>query len=143
MKALAPAGLCAAALLWTGCATVWSRGIVQNGGGESIQTATVQVLEGGDAKPVATISVDRNGCFMVGPFVAKGEHRFTLEISAPGFKPSTYDFELQTPILVATLVPTSSEAPSEIRPADASERENTWMPLCVPPTPQGASQLSP
>ncbi|HWZ86649.1 MAG TPA: carboxypeptidase-like regulatory domain-containing protein, partial [Thermoanaerobaculia bacterium] len=135
--------LCATAALLSGCATVWSRGVVQDAGGASIQSASIRVVQAGSSKPAAVIPVDRNGCFMVGPFVAHGEHRFELEVSAPGYKPATFEFDLQTPVLFGTLVPASAGESSEIRPATATEREGTWAPLCIPPMPPGASQLSP
>jgi hypothetical protein len=143
MKALAAAGLLAAALMGNGCTTVWIRGIVQDRSGESISGASVRLLEAGEEKPVATRTADRNGCFMVEPFAPRGEHRFTLEITAPGFKPATYEFELQTPVFYAALAPSPSDAQSEIRLADLSEREDTWMPLCIETAPLGAAQLSP
>jgi hypothetical protein len=117
--------------------------VVQDTGGASIQNASIRVVQAGSAKAAAVIPVDRNGCFMVGPFVARGEHRFELEVSAPGFKPATFEFDLQTPVLFGTLVPTSAGEPSEIRPANSAERESIWAPLCIPPMPPGASQLSP
>ena len=143
MRALAAPGLFAAALVWNGCTAVWVRGIVQDSAGQSISGASIRLLGAGDAKPVATRTADRNGCFMVEPFAPRGQLRFTLEISAPGFKPAAYDFELGTPIFYAALAPSPSDAPSEIRPANLSEREDTWMPLCIDTAPLGASQLGP
>jgi hypothetical protein len=133
----------AAAVALTGCATVWSRGIVQDARGESLPNAMARVVDKKGDNPVATTLTNFNGCFMLGPFVAPQSRDFELEIGAPGYKTATFAFDLQTPILFVRLLPDSSEAASDIHPATYSERTGKYEPLCVPPLPPGAEQLSP
>jgi len=137
------AAFCAVAVLPAGCATVWTRGLVQDTDGAGIPAASVRALDERGATPVFETTTDRNGCFMLGPAAARGRRHFVLEIVAPGYERAAFDFDLQTPILFVRLVTTSSGAPSDIRPATYRERAERWEPLCAPPMPPGAEQLSP
>lgn len=133
--------LSAAAALITGC-SIWSRGLVSANGGP-VGGADVRVLEAENGALVGATRTDSNGCFFLSLKAPRGQRHFTLEIGASGFKPARLNFELETPVLLATLTADSSERPSEIRPATASERSDQWTPQCVPPMPPGAEQLSP
>ncbi len=64
-------------------------------------------------------------------------------MAAPGYAPATFDFRLETPILIVKLAKTGSDARSEIHAASGSEREDQWEPYCNPPLPPGAQELAP
>jgi hypothetical protein len=133
-------GACALAAACTG---IWSRGIVEDSGTRAIGGAVVRVLDAQAERVISTDRTDVNGCFFFSLRPPKGEHRFTLEVSAPGYRTLRHEFALETPILVATLAADSESGESEIRAATPAERTDRWGPQCVPPMPPGAQSLSP
>jgi hypothetical protein len=132
-----------ALVLTGGCTGVWSRGIVQDPGTLAIGGAEVWALDEHGDRMLAVVRTDANGCFLITAKPPKGERRFTLEISAPGFRAARATLPLETEILIASLVPTSESAASGIHPATTAERSERWGPQCAPPMSPGAQQLSP
>jgi hypothetical protein len=141
-RAVAILGLGACSLA-AACTGIWSRGIVEDFGTRAIGGAQVRVL---DAQAERVLSIDRtdvNGCFSFSLRPPKGERHFTLEVSAPGFRTVRHDFELETPILIATLASDAESGASEVRPATPAERTDRWGRECVPQLPPGAQSLGP
>ncbi len=125
------------------CATAYTRGIVEDPGGAAVPGAAVRLV-GADDRLVAADATDAHGCFFIQRTAPKGEKRFTLEITAPGYKAVRRDVPLQPPIFLATLVPSPSPGESAIRPTTAAERRDLWEPRCIPLfAGGGAQQLSP
>jgi hypothetical protein len=143
MRGLAAALAVAAAALTSGCASIWSRGIVLDEQGKILTSATVTVASAAGSGTVADMPTDSFGCFLVARKAPKDERKFRLEVSAPGYAAATFDFGLETPILVARLAKADSGARSEIHPASRDEQDDKWTPYCNPPLPPGASQLAP
>src|SRR5262252_7829327 len=125
------------------CTGVWSRGIVEGPGTLPLGNAEVKAYDEHGQRMLAVVRSDANGCFFITAKPEKGERRFTLEISAPGFRAARDGFPLETEILIATLEPESESAPSGIRAATTAERTDRWNPQCAPPMSPGAQQLSP
>jgi hypothetical protein len=124
-----------------GCSAIWIRGIVRNESGEFLPGASARVTAGPEA--IASTPTGGYGCLLIAHSVPKNVRHFRLEVAAPGYKAATFDFELDTPVLVATLAPSSSEAQSTLRPATNSERADLWQAYCDPPLPPGAQTLGP
>lgn len=125
------------------CATVYSRGYVEDGAGAPVPAANVRLLAA-DGRVVAADRTDANGCFFLQRGAPKNERRFTLEIGAEGFKAARLEVRLEPPVLRVVLAPASSSDESGIRAATAAERSDRWSPRCIPLYPGGgAQQLSP
>ena len=137
----APVLLALLALSTLRCATVYSRGYVEDGGAP-VPAANVRLL-GADGQIVAADRTDANGCFFLQRGAPKGDRRFTLEIGADGFKTARLEVPLQPPIFRVVLAPTSSPDDSRIQETTPAERSHTWSPRCIPVFPGGAQQLSP
>ena len=133
----------AAAALASGCSSIWSRGFVEDEQGRVVARASVRVTSAAGSGTVLDTATDEFGCFLFGRVPPKGERRFRLEVAAPGYEPATFDFELQTPILIARLAKPDSGARSEIHAASGEEREKKWETWCNPPLPPGSQQLAP
>ena len=126
-----------------GCATAYTRGIVEDAGGAAVPGASVRLVGAGD-RPVDTSLTDAHGCFFLQRTAPKGERRFTLEIGAEGYKSARLEVVLQPPILLATLATASSDGQSRIRPTTAGQRSEKWEPACIPLIAGGgAQQLAP
>ena len=126
-----------------GCATAYTRGIVEDPGGGAVAGANVR-LGGAGERPVETSLTDAHGCFLLQRTAPKGERRFTLEIGAEGYKSARLEVALQPPILLVTLAPDSSYGESRIRPTTSAERSEKWEPECIPLfAGGGAQQLAP
>jgi hypothetical protein len=126
-----------------GCATAYTRGIVEGPAGAAVPGATVRLVGAGDRTIAAEIT-DAHGCFFIQRTAPKGEQRFTLEITAEGYKAARLDVPLQPPIFLARLAPSSSRDESGIRATTAAERRDRWEPECIPLfAGGGAQQLSP
>ena len=121
------------------CATVYSRGVVEDAGGAPVPLASVRLVGAGD-RTVATTVTDANGCFFLQKTAPKDEKRFTLEIVAAGYRSARLDVPLQPPILLATLAASSSPEESRIRSTTAAERSERWEPRCIPFFPGGGAQ---
>ena len=132
-----------AASLTSGCASIWSRGLVQDDQGQVLPAASVRVSSVANAGTVFAAGTDMFGCFLVSKSPPKGERHFRLEITASGYQPATFDFDLETPILIATLARTGSGSQSGIHPATEAEREDRWEAYCNPKFPPGAQTLGP
>jgi hypothetical protein len=132
----------AASALGSGCASIWSRGIVQDEQGRVVSHASVRVV-GADSETVAAASTDEFGCFLIGRLPPKGQRRFRLEIFAEGREPASFDFDLETPILIATLAKSGEAAHSAIHAASPTERTDRWEAYCDPPLPPGSQELAP
>jgi hypothetical protein len=143
MRGLAAAITVAATALTSGCASIWSRGIVLDEQGHLVRTASVTVTSEAGSGTVAEMPTDSFGCFLVARVAPKGERKFRLSVAAPGYAPATFDFGLETPILIAKLAKEDSGTRSEIHPASLDEQDDKWTPYCNPPSPPGAQQLSP
>jgi hypothetical protein len=142
-RRFAALALCALAPALTGCATVWTRGVVVDAGGAPVPGVPLDLRDGGSGKLVSRTSTDANGCFLLGPFAAGAARSFELEAGSPGYKRATFAFALETPILLVLLEPPDSEASSAIRPATYAERAGKFDPFCVPSWPPGAQELGP
>ncbi len=131
--------------LTAGCASIWTRGIVQDEQGGLVATASVRVVSVAGSNPVAMASTDMFGCFLVSHFAPRGERRFRLEVTAPGYELATFDLDLQAPvpILVATLARSAFGSQSAIHPATDSERKDRWEAFCDPLLPPGSQTLAP
>ena len=126
-----------------GCATIYTRGLVEDAAGAPLGGASVR-LSATTGEAVAAAATDGHGCFFLQRSAPKGQRRFTLEIAAPGFKAARLEVPLEPPILVGTLAPDPSAAESGIRPTTSAERAQKWEPRCIPLYPGGgAQQLSP
>jgi len=141
-RAVAIVGLGACALT-AACAGIWSRGIVEDSGTRAIGGAEVRVLDAQAERVLSTDRTDVNGCFFFSLKAPKGERRFTLEVSVQGYRTVRHDFELETPILIATLASDAETGVSEVRPATPAERTDRWGRECVPQLPPGAQSLGP
>ena len=143
MRSLATALFAIAAGLTSGCASIWSRGIVLDEQGHIVKNASVTVTSVAGSGTVADMPTDSFGCFLVARVAPKGERKFRLEVAAPGYAPATFEFRLETPILIAKLANADSPARSEIHPASRDEQDEKWTPYCNPPLPPGAQELAP
>ncbi|HYX19519.1 MAG TPA: carboxypeptidase-like regulatory domain-containing protein [Thermoanaerobaculia bacterium] len=121
------------------CATVYSRGIVRDGAGAPVGGAMVRLLGSGGGTVASTLT-DAHGCFFLQRTAPRGEKRFTLEIGADRYKAARLDVPLQPPILLAILVPDSSDGESRIRTTTASERSDVWERQCIPLFAGGGAQ---
>jgi hypothetical protein len=125
------------------CATIYSRGYVEDAAGAAIPAASVRLLDS-DGRVVAADRTDANGCFFLQRGAPAKQRRFTLEIGAEGFKAAHLDVPLEPPILHVVLAPGSSAGESAIRATTPAERSDDWSPRCIPLYPGGgAQQLSP
>ncbi len=124
------------------CATVYTRGLVEDGAGAPLPGASVH-LTGEGGVTVAAAATDGHGCFFLQRSAPKGERRFMLEVAAPGFKAARLEVPLEPPVLLVTLAPDSSAADSGIRATTSTERAEKWEPRCTPLLPPGAQELSP
>ena len=122
-----------------GCATAYSRGLVQDSAGAAVPGATVRLV-GAAHETVAAARTDANGCFFLQQTAPKGEKRLTLEIDAEGFAAARLEVALQPPVFLVTLVPASSGAQSRIRPTTADERSGKWETQCIPLFAGGGAQ---
>jgi Carboxypeptidase regulatory-like domain len=131
------------AAMAVGCATIYSRGIVEVGAGDPVPGAEVR-LATSTGQAVAAARTDANGCFFLQKTAPKNERRFILEIGAEGYKSAHLEVGLQPPILLVTLVPPSTEGESRVRATTAAERSEKWEPRCIPLfAGGGAQQLAP
>jgi hypothetical protein len=121
------------------CATIYSRGIVEDGARAPVGGASVRLLGPGGGT-VASAITDAHGCFFLQQTAPRGEKRFILEIGADRYKAARLDVPLQPPILLATLAPDSSDGESRIRSMTASERSDEWERQCIPLFPGGGAQ---
>lgn len=121
------------------CATIYSRGLVEDGAGAPVGGADVRLLRAG-GETVASAVTDDHGCFFLQRTAPRGERRFTLEIGAASYRPARLDVPLQPPVLLATLVADSSSGESRIRSTTAAERSGKWEPRCIPLFPGGGAQ---
>ena len=131
-----------AATLIGACSSIWSRGFVQDEQGRVVGRASVRVTSAAGSGTVVDTATDEFGCFLLGKVPPKGERRFQLEVAAPGYEPVTFDFDLQTPILITTLAKTGTGARSDIHAATTEEQEDKWTPYCNPSF-SGGQQLAP
>jgi len=124
------------------CATVYSRGYVEDGGAP-VPAANVRLVDA-RGQTVAADRTDANGCFFLQRGAPKGDRRFTLEIGADGFKTAHLEVPLQPPIFRVVLAPATSPDESRIQETTPAERLDTWSPRCIQLYPGGgAQQLSP
>jgi hypothetical protein len=121
------------------CATVYSRGYVEDGGGSPVPAANVRLV-GADGQTIAADRTDANGCFFLQRGAPKNESHFTLQIGAEGFKAARLEVPLQPPIVRVVLAPASSPDESRIRETTAAERSDTWSPRCIPLFAGGGAQ---
>jgi hypothetical protein len=121
------------------CATVYSRGLVEDGVGAPVGGAHVRLL-GAGGETVASTLTDAHGCFFLQRTAPRGEKRFTLEIGAQNTRAARLDVPRQPPILLATLVPASSDGEGRIRSMTASERSDRWERQCIPLFAGGGAQ---
>lgn len=125
------------------CATIYSRGLVEDAAGAPVPGASVRMIGAGGGTVAAAIT-DAHGCFFLQRAARGDERRFTLEIAAPGFKTARLDVPREPPILLAALAPDSSAEDGGIRATTTSERAEKWEPRCIPLFPGGGAQeLSP
>ena len=126
-----------------GCATIYSRGIVEGAAGDPVPGAEIRLATSGGRTVTAT-RTDANGCFFIQKTAPKHERRFTLEVGADGYRLARTEIGLTPPILLVTLVPASAEGESRLRETTAAERSEKWEPRCIPLfAGGGAQQLAP
>ena len=121
------------------CATIYSRGLVEDGAGTPVGGARVRLLRAGGETVASAVTAAR-GCFFLQRTAPRGERRFTLEIGAASYRPARLDVPLQPPVLLANLVADSSSGESRIRSTTAAERSGKWEPRCIPLFPGGGAQ---
>ena len=136
------AGAVLGAALTSGCASIWSRGIVLNEQRQILTHSSVSVTSVTGSETILNTPTDSFGCFLIARVAPKGDRNFRLEVGAPGYAPVTFDFRLETPILIVRLAKTGSDARSEIHPASPDETEDRWTPYSNPSLP-GAQELAP
>ena len=122
-----------------GCATAYTRGLVEDSSGAAVPGASARLV-GAGAQIVAAERTDAHGCFFLQRTAPKGERQFTLEIAAEGYKPVRLEVPLQPPIFLVTLALASSGEESGIRPTTAAERRDQWEPQCIPLFAGGGAQ---
>lgn len=135
--------LVAAVALAPACATIFTRGQVEDASGDPVGGADVRILDEAGSALLARDRTDSHGCFFFSLRAPKGQPRFTIEVDAAGFRPARRDFARETDLLIAVLAPTAAAGESQVRVATSSERLDRWVPNCVPPMPPGAESLGP
>lgn len=128
------------ALPWLGasCATVYTRGVVRNKAGEPIGNASVRVTSVESGQLVIAAVTDAAGCFILHRFPPDRRNRhFRLDVRMPGYKPASFLFDLQSPILLGTLAPESSTRQSLLEPLTNEQAYGEWELVCAPPNPTG------
>jgi hypothetical protein len=136
--------IAAAALLCGGCAMVGARGVVRNAAGAEIENATIQIATASGTPSVLDAQqTTPNGCFTFSDVAPRHEKRFTLDISAPGYKPAHLDLGADKVTLLVTLAPDSAEQASELHPMTYDQTVGIYEPLCVTFVSHGASTLGP
>ena len=83
------------------------------------------------------------GCFTFSDVAPRHEKQFTLDISAPGYKPVHLDLGAYKVTLLVTLAPDSAEEQSELHPMTYDQTVGIYEPLCVTFVSHAASTLGP
>lgn len=133
----------AAALFCGGCAMVGARGVVRNAAGAEIENATVQIATASGMSVLDVQQTTPKGCFTFSDIPPRHEKRFTIDVSAPGYKPAHLDLGTYKVTLLVILAPDSSEEASELHPMTHDQTVGIYEPLCVTFVSHAASTLGP
>jgi len=123
--------------LLSGCATVFTRGIVHDAAGEPIGNASVRVTSVESGKLVAEAVTDTSGCFNLHQFPPDSGRHFRLDVSLQGYKRVSFAFALESPVLEGTLAAGSSSKESVLQPLTREQAYGRWELICAPPSPVG------
>jgi hypothetical protein len=123
---------------------VSARGVVRDAGGAEIVKATVRISKApGDEAPLAVLQTTSNGCFHFSETAPGHEKQFTLDVSAPGYKPVRLDFGTRSVFLLVILAPETSEQASRLEHMSYVQKAGIYEPLCVTFISHAASSLGP
>ena len=123
---------------------VRARGVVRNTAGAEIENATVRIAPASPSEPpLAVLQTTVKGCFDYSDVAPRDEKRFTLDVSAPGYKPVRFDFGIHELALLVVLAPESSEPASQAREMTFPQTQGIYEPLCLTAYPRAASGLGP
>ena len=122
---------------------VGARGVVRNAAGAEIEDATVQIATTSGTSVLDVQQTTPNGCFTFSDVAPRHETRFTLDISAPGYKPAHLDLGAYKVTLLVILAPDSAEEASELHPMTYDQTVGIYEPLCVTFVSHAASTLGP
>jgi len=137
-RRLAIALLAGIQVLFPACATVFTRGILQDAAGEPIGGASVRVVSVASGKLVVEAVSDTSGCFNLHQFPPDSGRQFRLDIARAGYKPASYTFDMaQSPVLQGTLAPDAAEKQSVLVLLTRGQVYGTWQLVCAPPNPTG------
>jgi hypothetical protein len=122
---------------------VGARGVVRNAAGAEIENATVQIATASGMSILDVQQTTPKGCFTFSDVAPRHEKQFTLDISAPGYKPVHLDLGAYKVTLLVTLAPDSAEEQSELHPMTYDQTVGIYEPLCVTFVSHAASTLGP
>ena len=122
---------------------VGARGVVRNAAGAEIEDATVQIATTSGTSVLDVQQTTPNGCFTFSDVAPRHETRFTLDISAPGYKPAHLDLGAYKVTLLVILAPDFAEQASELHPMTYDQTVGIYEPLCVTFVSHAASTLGP
>ena len=144
---LRPAGRClvplvGAALLTGACASVAVHGVVQDERNSPIATAAFSLRPATGAPEASHATAERNGCFDLYEHVPLKAREYTLEVSAPGYKPLGLTVPTRRQVLLlVTLASLSSAQASSARRISPAERARLYGIPCEPPVMGGSLTL--
>ncbi len=122
---------------------VGARGVVRNAAGAETENATVQIATASGMSVLDVQQTTPKGCFTFSDVAPRHEKQFTLDISAPGYKPVHLDLGAYKVTLLVTLAPDSAEEQSELHPMTYDQTVGIYEPLCVTFVSHAASTLGP
>ena len=123
---------------------VSARGVVRDAGGGEIANATIRISSAaGHETPLAVLQTTSNGCFHFSDVAPRHEKQFTLDVSAPGYKPASLDFGTHSVVLLVILAPEASDQASRLQHMSYVQKAGIYEPLCVTFISHAASSLGP
>ena len=122
---------------------VAARGVVRDTAGAGIANANVRISSVATDEALAVLQTTRNGCFHFSDVAPRHEKRFTLDVSAPGYKPARLEFGTHSVVLLVLLAPEDSGQASQLQPMSYVQNAGIYEPLCVTFISHAASSLGP